>query len=123
VSVEVTGVDDVLVRLARFGRAANDMPSAFDAIGAAVAARARTLAPVRSGRLSSSIVASRGGKFASVQAGGGSVVYAGVQEYGWPGHNIAAQPYLRPAADTSTPEAVDELTDELRRQIQALGLD
>jgi len=38
-----------------------------------------------------------------VRAGGAKVPYAGVQEYGWPRRNIAAQPYIVPAAHDTEP--------------------
>jgi phage gpG-like protein len=77
-----------------------EMPEADAKAAAIVAGHAKTLAPKRSGRLAGSIGVTRDGPDTYVAA---TVVYAGVIEYGWPRHNIAANPYMAPAAEYAEP--------------------
>jgi phage gpG-like protein len=121
--IQVTGVGDVVRAMRRVGRGCDDLDKAFKSVGDVVAARARTLAPRSTGRLASTIRTSRGGRYVSVGAGGASVPWAGVHEYGWARRNITAQPYLRPAVDASTAFAVKQLTDQVKDEIRAAGLD
>jgi phage gpG-like protein len=118
----VSGTAGVIAGLSAVSRDSSKLDAAYDAVSAAIRAQALALVPKLSGRLASTLAASRGGTYATVTAGGGDVPYAGVQEYGWAGHGIAAQPYLRPAADAVTDEAVDDLARELQQQIDAAGL-
>lgn len=86
-----------------------------------VAVEARTRAPVLSGRLRASIKASSGALSASVRAGSGeSTVYAPVQEFGWPGHSIAPQPYLYPAIAAKQVEVVDVYAEEVNDLIDSV---
>jgi hypothetical protein len=62
--------------------------------GRVVQLRAAANAPKASGTLANSIRAESSGTEVSVMS---DLVYAPVQEFGWPGHSIAAQPYMRPA--------------------------
>ena len=55
---------------------------------------ARTIAPRRSGALAGSIRALGSQTSGRVAVGKKSVPYAGVIHYGWPAHNIGAQPFL-----------------------------
>lgn len=88
-----------------------------------VATEARVRAPVLSGALRSSIKASSGALSASVRAGKGSSVtsiYAPIQEFGWPGHNIAPQPYLYPAIAAKQAEVVDVYAGEVNDLIDSV---
>jgi phage gpG-like protein len=93
-TTDVDGADT----LARTCRAAaddlDDMAAAHAEAGRLVQQRARGYAPKVSGTLATSITVDAGGSEAVVAS---PLVYAGVQEYGWAGHNITAQPFLRPA--------------------------
>jgi len=63
-----------------------------------VAAEARRLVPVESGRLKASIRATGGVASGSVKAGNKvRVPYAGVIHYGWPARNIRATPFITAA--------------------------
>lgn len=64
----------------------------------AVASMAR--APHRSGRLAGSI---RGNKAMNRATVGSRLVYGGPIHWGWPGHNIAAQPFIADAAAATEP--------------------
>ena len=67
--------------------------------------------PAESGVLSTTVRAGRGKTKAVVRAGGAKAPYAGVVHYGWPAHNIAPNPFLLNALDSSTTEIVDALSD------------
>lgn len=65
--------------------------------------------PVVTGALNNSIKAGRGKTKAVVRAGGARVPYAPVIHYGWPGHNIEANPFLNDALTRKTSEIVETL--------------
>jgi hypothetical protein len=52
---------------------------------------------------------------ALVRAGYASVPYAGVQEWGWPGRNIPAQPFIVPAAHETEPRWYEAYLSEVER--------
>lgn len=62
--------------------------------------------PVRSGKLKSSLRASSTQKSGVVRAGRASIPYAGVINYGWPGHNIEAQHFMERGLELSEAEVV-----------------
>lgn len=119
----VTGAEEVAATFKRFGFKAADLQDAFREIAADVAAQARARAPRQSGRLASDVRPGIGKTRATVYAGGSAVPYAGVQEYGWPRRSIAAQPFLRPAADDEAEAAAAAIVKEMTRLINSLGLD
>jgi HK97 gp10 family phage protein len=94
--VKVDGDEVLASTLRTAGRQLSDWAAVNAAAATRIAADAARRAPKRSGRLSGSIRSQSDNTGAQITA---SVVYAKVQEYGWAQHNIAAQPYLRPALD------------------------
>lgn len=84
------------------------------AIGNKIVARARQLAPVRTGQLRASINAEAQGETRFVI--GASAPYATYVEYGT--SKMAAQPYLRPAIEEYAPSLVPTIRHELE---QVLG--
>lgn len=84
--------------------------------GNEVAQTARTLVPVRSGRLQKSIkgIATRRG--AVVKAGRTAIPYAGPIHFGWGRRNIFPKPFLYQAAD----RRFDEVVDQYLAQIYAV---
>lgn len=83
-----------------------------------VAAAAR--APRRSGKLAGSIRPGATQKAGVVRAGRASIPYAGVIHWGWPGHNIAAQPFLTEAAAATESTWSDLYWAELQRVIESI---
>jgi hypothetical protein len=69
--------------------------------GRIVAARGRAGAPKRSGRLAGSVTAGTDGGDVVVSS---RLIYAPVIHNGWPGHNIAANPFLYRALTNSSAE-------------------
>lgn len=73
-----------------------------------VADEARRRAPLLTGRLKGSIKAGATQTAGYVKAGTPArVPYAAVQEFGWPGHSIAPQPYIYPAIEARSSQVVD----------------
>ena len=120
--VRVYGAEDVAARFRRLGFKASDLRGAFSKIAADVVSEAKSRAPRQTGRLSSDVRPGLGKTRATVYAGRVGVPYAGVQEYGWPRRHIAAQPFLRPAADNEAQAAADVLVREMQRLINGVGL-
>lgn len=123
-SYKVVVVGDRETRLAfkRLGLKARDLSDAFGRIAADAASDARMLAPKVSGRLAADVRPSKAKTKAVVMVGRVSVPYAGVQEFGWPRRNIAAQPFMRPAADSKAESAAEEINREMKKQIRSVGL-
>lgn len=119
VGFTVTGNRDAAAAFGRLSRDVNDMPAAFDQIGARVTSEASHLAPRRSGRLASSVHMSRTRLRLAVVA---DVPYAGPTEYGWGARRIPAQPFLRPAADTKGEATAEAITADIHRKIRTAGL-
>jgi len=111
--------------LAETHRAFADLESDFSnleethrAAAEAAADRSRDLVPVVSGALRDTIHVEASKDGAEVLAGSATVPYAGVIEYGWPAHGIAAEPYLEPPlADPAQIEQVYQakVDEEIRK--------
>lgn len=78
-------------------------------------------APRRSGALAASTRPSGTRAAAVVRAGNAGVRYAPVIHFGWPGHNIAPQPWIFTAAQASEGEwqpyyeaEIDNILDQIR---------
>ena len=119
----VTGAEETAAAFKRLGFKAADLQDAFRDIAADVVTEARARAPKVSGQLAGNIRPGIGKTRATVYAGSAGTPYAGVQEYGWPRRSIAAQPFLRPAADNQAEAAAVVIVREMTRLINSLGLD
>lgn len=97
ISVDVKGIKEVQATLDKAGKDLTDLSDLNKQLGSELSKKASAKAPVLTGALSASIGFTATKDKAQIYAGNNSVVYAGVQEYGWPEKNIKAQPYLRPA--------------------------
>lgn len=102
--VEVRGAKELRKSLKKAGDDLGDLKDVNAAVGNMVVATASGMAPRRSGALAGSIRASRAAASITIKAGSARVPYAGVIHWGWPAHNIAANPFLSNAA-TSTESA------------------
>jgi hypothetical protein len=93
--VEVEGADTFARTLHGAADGLDDLDSATRQTGELVRSRAAGRAPKVSGDLARSLYAESTGVMVSVQS---DLVYAPVIHYGWPAHNIRANPFLVPAA-------------------------
>lgn len=119
--IQVKGLRETVRTLEKFGAAAADLKAAFTRIGNLVANEAKVLAPRKSGKLAGTIKASNTKNKSIVRAGSG-IAYAGVQNYGWPRHNIEGKHFMETALQTKQDEAFTALNDELHGLIRNLGL-
>ena len=99
VITRVEGARELRRTLKAAGDDLEDLKAAHAEAAAIVEPVARAKAPRgETGRLAGSVRSSGTKTMALVRAGYASVPYAGVQEWGWPGRNIPAQPFIVPAA-------------------------
>jgi hypothetical protein len=110
----VTGAKELRRALKKMDGRLKDLKDVHDDVGHVVASRARAIAPHLSGTLAGSIGNDRRVAGASVFAGSRRVPYAGPIHFGWPAHNIEAQPFLY--------EALEDSQDDITR-IYTLGME
>lgn len=97
-----------------------DISSGWQRVGARMEAAAEPLVPVETGRLVDSLKAQA--KPGGVELAS-DVVYAGVQDRGWPGHGIAGHHFMQAAEDAARGRAVvEELAPEIQNVIDRVGL-
>lgn len=119
--VRIEGLKETVRTLEKFGVEASDLKAAFTRIGNMVVNEAKTLTPVRTGKLASSIKTSKTKNKSIIRAGRASVPYAGVIHYG--GYNgITAQPFLTSAIENQEQATMRTLEDELHGLIRRLDL-
>ena len=97
ISLEVKGLKETQAMLDKIGSNLTDLTDLNKELGSELSKKASAKAPRLTGALAASIGSTATKDKAQIYAGSNTVVYAGVQEYGWPEKNIQAQPYLRPA--------------------------
>ena len=90
--VRVEGLNKLVRALSKAGVDAEDQKALMHEIGSLVVDAANP--PVMSGHLKSTLRAGKGKTKSVVRAGSAKYPYAGVVHYGWPKHNIKAQPFL-----------------------------
>ena len=120
-SVRITGLNETVRSLKRFGVEVADLKAAFTRIGNIVVTEAQSIAPHMSGALAASIRASKTQNKSEVRAGSASVPYAGVQHYGGY-NNITGTYFLTKAVENKQGEAVTLMETELNRLISSLDL-
>lgn len=123
IRVDVDGVLQVNTALEGFKLKSSDLSNAWQAIGKDIETDAKTQVPVLTGRLLNSIRAGKAKSRAVVRAGRASMPpYAGVQHFGWPGHNIEAKPFLTTPLFANKQNAVTKIQAELAKLIREFGL-
>lgn len=117
VRLRVSGLARAVRDLEAAGAQTQDMRQLMHSVGMLVVRAAD--APVRTGRLDTTIRAGRGKTKAVVRAGGARAPYAGVRHYGWPARNIAPAPFLTDAIQEqrgSILQAIDAGIEEILRK-------
>lgn len=99
-SVKVVGARRLRATMKAAGVDLTQMSEAHQKVGQIVISAAAPLTPRQTGRLAGSLKASRTRASAIVRS---NLVYAGVQEYGWPAHGIEASAMVRTGASRSEP--------------------
>ena len=103
-AIQVDGARELRRTLKRAGDDLGDLKDANQRAGQFVANAASQRAPHLTGALAGALRASRAAASATVKAGGARVPYAGPIHWGWPAHNIQAQPFLSDAATDTEPQ-------------------
>lgn len=123
ITVRVYGEERTAKAFRELGLKVRDLSAAWDRIGAAIKRDAVPLTPVLTGALVNTLRQGKTKTQAVVRAGNNrSVVYAGVQNYGWPGHNIEAKHFLNLALERNRDTADREVMDEIERLTRRVGL-
>lgn len=123
VVINVEGVKQVTDTI---NKLAKDLESNIDLnkeLSTNLAQKASALAPRLTGALASSVQGNPSAEKAQILAGNQAVVYAGVQEYGWPEKNIQAQPYLKPAVYNNLGYIIEKYNDSIQERIKKYNLD
>lgn len=100
-------------------RLATRLTRAWALIGARMDSAALPFVPVEVGRLVDSLKTTAGPMGVEWSS---DLVYAGVQDAGWPGHNIEGHHFSDRAEDALRSGAVDVLAPAVQREIDAVGL-
>jgi len=116
--IEVKGSAQLARTLRKAGADAKDLREVNKKAAQLVVPAAQGQAPVKSGRLSSSIRAGATQKAGVIRAGKKSVPYAGVIHWGWPGHHIKPHHYLTDAAKQTEPAWVELYDQEIKKIIE-----
>ncbi len=122
-AIEVTGIRELNKALKSVGDDFEDLKDANQQLGLIVANRAAALAPVRSGKLASSIKTNRAKNKVTISAGRASVPYAGVIEYGWGKRNIKKQPYLNKSVNENKEQIKLKYEQNIKDIIKKYDLD
>jgi phage gpG-like protein len=120
--VRISGLKSTVRSLQKLGVEVTDLKAAFRKVADVVTGTARGLVHNQTGTLAANIRPGNSKNRATVRAGGARVPYAGVINYGWPGHNIQAQHFLERAAQQDEPRSVRLIDEELRAIIRKLDL-
>lgn len=118
ISIDVKGLKDVQSSLKKIESDLINLTDLNKEIGSEISKKASAKAPKLTGELASSIGYTATKDKAQIYAGNSAVVYAGVQEYGWPEKNIKEQPYLRPAVYDNMKLIVDKYEDYIKNIIK-----
>lgn len=98
-----------------------DLSPAWARVGASIKRTAIPFTPVKSGALVATIREQATRHGTTVIAGGGSVEYAGVQNYGWPARNIKAHHFLNRALELNQDTAGREALSTVERLGRRVG--
>lgn len=106
------GLDTVAAQLA-------DMRTPLEQLGQAMDDAAEGLIPVASGALLGSWQTSAG---VDTLTAGSDLVYAGVQSYGWPAHNIEGSGFAQAAEQLAAEDGAAIIEDHLTATARRAGL-
>lgn len=119
--VEVRGRAELVRTMKAAGEDLKDLNRANKAAAEIVAPAAAANAPVRTGRLAASGRPAGTRTMALVRFGGAAVPYGPPIHFGWPGHNIAPNPFAFQAAQATEPQwtdtyqkAIDDILDKIK---------
>ena len=120
-SVQVEGARELRKSMRAAGDKMQDLKSLHLRLADDVADTAKTLVPVRTGRLQKSIRGAGTKTFAAVRAGNNrvrGVPYAPVIHFGWARRGIKPQPFLYEALDDRRQEVIEAYNAEVRSLVR-----
>lgn len=100
-------------------RRLRNLRQAWAQVGADMEDAAVPFVPVESGRLVDSLTVTAGPDGVEV---GSDLIYAGVQDRGWPAHNIEGFHFMDHAEEAGRDHAADLLAPEIQTLIDRVGL-
>lgn len=118
--LDVKGLRTLARTLRNAGADMNDLKAAYRKAANIVKPEIKTRTPVLSGKLARTVRASATQKSGVVRAGTKSVPYAGVQNYGWPGHNIEPKYFMQDGLIQAEAEVDDIFAEALEKAIQQI---
>ena len=117
--IKVAGLNEAIRSLRAIGVPSKEIGQASFEAGELVAARARTLVPVRSGRLRSSIKTSKIARKVQVKAGNErSIPYANPIHWGWNARGIRPRPFFTNALSTTRSQVYQVFFDSIEKLFQ-----
>lgn len=119
----ITGVKEVKDTLNKLGKDLESNIELNKELSTTLSQKASAMAPRLTGALASSVQGNPSAEKAQILAGSNTVVYAGVQEYGWSEKNIQAQPYLRPAVYNNLGYIIEKYNESIQERIKKYNLD
>jgi hypothetical protein len=119
--VQVTGAKELRRALVRMEKDVKDLTPINREAAETVATEARSTVPVLSGALRRTIKSSATKTKGVVRAGAKGIPYAGVIHFGWPAHNIEAQPFIFDALAKSESEVVEKYQRRIADLVERLG--
>lgn len=122
VAIETHGLRKVNRAIKNLGVESKDLSAAMQRVGSILVPEVRELAPTLTGALDRSVKASRSQNRIVVQAGSKKVPYVGVQNFGWPGHNIEGKHFMENAVKDKHDAVIAAIEDELNKLIDEAGL-
>ena len=119
--VQVTGAKELRRALKRMESDASDLTTINREAAETVATEARSTVPVLSGALRRTIKSSATRTRGVVRAGAHGIPYAGVIHFGWPAHNIKAQPFIFDALASRETEVVEKYQNRIADLVIRVG--
>ena len=118
--LDAKGLGRLARTLKQAGADMGDLKAAYKRATEVVKPEVKDLTPVRSGRLRRTIRTGATQKAGVVRAGNGSVVYAGVINYGWPGHHIEPKWFMQDGLISAEAEVDGIFADAMDKAIQQI---
>lgn len=116
----VEGLSKVIRSLQKMGVEVSELKQAMSNVSTKAVSDAKSLAPVASGALESSIRASKAKASATIRAGSKKIYYASFQEFGT--SRISAKEYVTKAVKDNQSYAISQIEKELKQIIARNGL-
>lgn len=118
--IQVVGGRELQSALRRAGVEIQDLKDVHLAAAKVVEASAEQIVPVLTGTLQGTIRSAGQRSRGVVRAGFKRTPYVGPIHFGWPGHNIAPNPFLYEAADKRADEVIDLYERRVKKVIRQI---